>query len=99
MPRLTGVSTASRNMPSAKPTMQRGQTAPAPFSRFMNTPRKNTAKIGGAEIALDALQVVVEPAAPWITGIHSRPIEDHHHGRDAADPDELRLVACGRNFE
>ena len=45
-PRLTGVSTASLKTPIKKPTVSAARH-PGPLSRFQNTPRKNTTKIGG----------------------------------------------------
>ena len=44
---VTGVSTSMRKMPSRKPTTM-AQRQPLALSRFKNTPKKKTTKIGGA---------------------------------------------------
>ena len=44
---MTGVSTAMRKTPTMKP-MIIAHRQPWAFSRFQNTPKKNTTKIGGA---------------------------------------------------
>ena len=57
----------------------------------MNTPRKNTDEDRRRQVALHALQIVVEPPRPWMTGIHSSPISTMTGGRHAADPHQLVL--------
>ena len=87
---MTGVSTARRRSPSAKPDDQRREAAGGvePLHEDAEEEHRGDRR---RQVRLDALQVFVEPARA-LDDRNPEQRDEHHHGRgDAADPHELRL--------
>ena len=88
------MSTASRNMPSAKPTSSAARQ-PGRVDALDEHAEEEHAEDRRRQVALHALQVLVQAARALDDRDPREADQHHHHGRDAADPHQLRLRRAG----